>query len=245
MVRRPGPSDTIATTTRRSGADRNFHLAIALTIAAVVAVGFGPTANERLLHPPSPRPWILYVHVAVFTTWVLLFVAQAALVRFRRVAWHRRLGVFGIVLGALVPVVGVATALTMTRLRRADGETGGESFLIVSLFDMLAFAVAFGLAMQWRRRPEYHRRLLLIASCGLTSAAFARFPSWLMVDDAWYVCVDALILAGVARDWLVVRRVHPVYLYGLPAVVFGQATAMWIYRSGAPAWVAIAQTLLQ
>jgi len=245
MERQPEPSDLIATTTKRSRADRNFYLAIALTIAAVVAVGFGPTANARLFHPPSPRPLILYVHAALFTAWVLLFFMQAALVRSRRVAWHRRLGVAGIVLGALVPVVGVATALTMTRLNRAEGETGGESFLIIPIFDMLAFAVTFGLAMHWRRRPEYHRRLLLIASCGLTVAAFARFPGWLMPDDAWYVGVDVLIGAGVARDWLVMRRVHPVYLYGLPLLVLGQGATMWIYHSGAPAWVATAQILLR
>jgi hypothetical protein len=110
---------------------------------------------------------------------------------------------------------------------------------------MLVFAVAFGLAIHWRRRPEYHRRLLLIASCALMAPAFARFPSWLMPDNAWYVAVDALILAGVARDWLVMRRVHPVYLYGLPMLVLGQATAMWTYLSEAPTWVAIAQTLLR
>ncbi len=245
MALRTGPSDVIAPAVSRSGADRNFHLAMALTIAVVVAVGFGPTANARLFHPPSPRPLILYVHAALFTAWVLFFVTQAALVRFRRVAWHRQLGIIGILLGALVPVVGVSTALTMTRFNRADGATGGESFLIIPLFEMLAFAVTFGLAIHWRRRPEYHRRLLLMASCGLTVAAFARFPDWLMPDNAWYVGVDGLIVAGVARDWLVMRRVHPVYLYGLPVLVLGQGTAMWIYRSGAPTWVAIAQTLLR
>jgi hypothetical protein len=31
----------------------------------------------------------------------------------------------------------------------------------------------------------------------------------------------------------------------LPALVIGQATTMWIYRSSAPAWLAIAQTLLR
>jgi hypothetical protein len=53
----------------------------------------------------------------------------------------------------------------MTRLNRLGREFGGESFLIVSFFDMLAFGVTFGLAMYWRRRPEYHRRLTLMAMC--------------------------------------------------------------------------------
>lgn len=235
----------IAGAPQRARVGRDFHLALALTVAAVVAVGFGRTANANLVHPPSPRPPILYIHAAIFTGWVLLFVAQVALVRLRRVAWHRRLGLFGMLLGALMPMVGIATALAMTRLRRAEGSTGGEAFLVISLFDMLAFATTFGLAMRWRRRPEYHRRLLVMATCGLTVAAFARFPGGLMPDDAWYLGVDALLLAAAAHDWRVMRRVHRVYLYGVPALMLGQATAMWIYKSNAPAWIAIAEVLLR
>jgi hypothetical protein len=227
----------------RTGTSRNFYLGAALAVGVVVAVGFSRTVNAGLFHPPSPRPWILYVHAATFTTWVLLFVTQAALVRSRRVAWHRRLGLAGIALGGLMPVIGVATALAMTRLHRAEPDTDGEAFLIVPFFDMLAFAFTFGLAVRWRGRPEYHRRLMLMASCGLTAAAFARFPNWLMPPNSWYVAVDALIFAGAARDWIVMRRVHPVYLYGLPALVLGQATTIWIYLSRAPAWAAIAHAL--
>jgi hypothetical protein len=239
------PSGTVASTPRRTRSEGSFYLGMALAVAFVVAYGFGPTANARLFHPRSPRPWILYVHVALFTAWVLLFIAQAALVRFRRVDWHRRLGLAGILIGGLMPPVGIATAIVMTRLNRAGRNTGGEAFLIVSFFDMLAFAVMFGLAIYWRRRPEYHRRLMLIASCGLTVAAFARFPSWLMPHNSWYFAVDALILAGVARDWIVMRGLNRAYLYGLPALVLGHAATIWIYLSRSPAWVAIAQALLR
>jgi hypothetical protein len=228
-----------------SRADRNFHLAVALVVAAVVVAGFGPTANERLLHRIPQSPPILYVHAVLFTAWVALFIIQSALVRSRKVAWHRRLGYFGLAMGACIPFVGFGTALTMTRLSRSGDGTGGESFLIVSLFDMLAFAITFGLAMFWRRRPDYHRRLLVMSSCGLTVAAFARLPGWLVPDDTWYLYVDLLIFSGVVRDWLVMRRIHPVYRLGLPALMLGQAATMWIYRSDAPFWVAIAQWLLR
>lgn len=225
----------------------NFHLGMALVVALIVAIGFGRTASARLLHPRSPRPIILYVHATMFTAWVLVFVAQAALVRLRRVGWHRRVGIAGGTLGALMPIVGIWTALAMTRLHRAEGrgDTSGEAFLIVSFFDMLAFTITFALAIHWRRHVDYHRRLMLIATCGLTVAAFARFPAWLMPHDALYVFVDALILSGATRDWIVAGRVHPVYAYGFPALAWGQAMTMWIYLSRAPAWTAIAHTLLK
>jgi len=38
------------------------------------------------------------------------------------------------------------------------------------------FAVPVALAIYWRKKPEFHRRLMLIASCALADAAFGRSP---------------------------------------------------------------------
>jgi hypothetical protein len=226
---------------------QTFYLGMSLLIAAIVAFGFGPKLEARVIHPPSPRPTILYVHIALFTAWVLLFISQATLVRIRHVNWHRRLGMLGVAVGSAMPFVGIATALTMTRLNAGRGPIGVEdqAFLAVSFFDMLAFGAFLLAAVRYRKRPEYHRRLMLIATCGLTVAAFARFPSGLVPDDTWYLGVDALIVAGVARDLLVEGRAHAVYAFGLPAVMLGQSITMWAYLTRAPAWLAIARMLLK
>ena len=50
--------------------------------------------------------------------------------------------------------------------------TGAESFLIVPLFDMFCFTIPFALAILWRQQPEFHRRLILMATCALTAARF-------------------------------------------------------------------------
>jgi hypothetical protein len=215
-----------------------------LIVAAVVAAGFGPTLGARLIRPPSPRPWILYVHVALFTSWVVLFILQSTLIRLRRVQWHRRLGRLIIPVGILMPPVGIATGLAMTRLHMAEGQGDGPEFLILTCYDMIAFAIAFGLAVHWQHRPEFHRRLMLVATCGLTVAAFARFPDWLMPTYGFYPAADALILAAAVRDRMTTGRIHPVYLYALPLAMAGQAIAMAIYLSALPAWMAIARQLL-
>lgn len=222
-----------------------FYFWIALTIAIVVGVGFLPTINSKLFHPATSLPPILYIHAAVFTAWVVLFFVQAALVMQRRVPLHRRLGKIGAVLGGLIPVVGILTALAMTKFSVAQGRVAAERLLILPLFDMLAFTAAFALALYWRARPEFHRRSMLIATCGLTAAAFARFPNWLVPRNYFYIAVDALILAGVARDWLATHRIHAVYRYGLPALIAGQSTVMWILVSRPPTWLAIAHSLVR
>jgi hypothetical protein len=157
---------------------------------------------------------------------------------------HRQLGWFGLALGIAIPIVGISTAIVMTRLRVREGSTDFASFLIVPLFDMLAFSVAFGCAFYWRKKPEFHRRLILIACCALTAAGFGRFPTSLVPENWFYAGVDVLILLGVVRDLIVTKRVHPVYLYGLPLLMLGQIATMYTYVKSLPEWLKIAHALL-
>jgi hypothetical protein len=225
--------------------DRYFYLFMALLIPVVVAYGFSFTIGPNLLYPAVPRPAVLYVHAAVFSGWLAFFLLQAALVRTRRVSWHRRTGIAGAALGAGVVLVGVATALTMGRFNTRVGLSAtAASDLLVPLFDMLAFACSFAAAIVWRRRPDYHRRLVLVATCTLTAAAFGRFPDWLLPPGLFYAGVDILILLGVARDLLVDGKPHPVYLYALPALVAGQALVIFTVMNRLEPWTRVGRALL-
>jgi hypothetical protein len=227
---------------RSSLLDRNFYFVMSLVIAAVVVFGFSHTIDANLIHPSEPRPLVLYLHAAIFSAWVVLLVVQSALIRTRNVQVHRKVGWFGFALGVAVPLVGTATGIAMAKFDTAHGTTDAAQFLIVPFFDMVAFSIAFGLAILWRTRPEYHRRLMFIASCALTIAAFNRFP--LMPENWGYSGVDALILLGVGRDLIASGRAHPVYLYGLPAMILGQALAMYVFLSSTPQWLSIAHRLI-
>jgi hypothetical protein len=223
--------------------DRSFYFWMSLLIAGVVVYGFSHTVGGRLIRPPSPPPLILYFHAALFTGWLVFFIVQSALVRTRNVKVHRKLGWFGLAMGVVMPFVGIATAIVMTRLRIRQGSTDAAAFMIVPFSDMVEFTVPFALAFYWRTRPEFHRRLMLIASCALTAAAFGRFPSPLM-DHWFYGGVDALILLAVVRDVIVTKRVHPAYLYGLPLMMLGQIAVTYAFVKSLPQWLKIAHTLL-
>lgn len=218
----------------------SFYLLMALLSASVVLYGFSFTMHDHLLHPPMPVPGILWVHATVFTAWMPLYITQTALVNQRRIDWHRRLGLWGLAHGALIPVVGVATAIVMARLHASRGEMDAVTSFPVPCFDMLAFSVSFGLAALWRRRPAYHRRLMWIATAALTAAAFGRIP---LLDHAewFYVGVDALILFGALRDLVAEGSVHEVYRYGLPAIIIGQLLTAALRWSDA--WLDLAPRL--
>lgn len=229
---------------------RWFWFAMALLLAAIVYYGFSHTIEENLFHGSFPRPAVLYVHAAAFSAWTLLLVVQSGLIAIGR--WrkaHRWLGWGGFVLGCCMPVLGVFSALRMTRLRAGFGDVDDVAFLVLALWDMASFAVLFGLAMLWRNRPEHHRRLILMASCVISVAGLTRFPPWLPQIEGvvwpFYAYIDALLLIACLRDLIVLRRVHPVLLYGLPALIAGQAVMNAVYMARPQAWMKFADWLIR
>ncbi len=211
------PGEKLRTTslTGRNGIlCRYFYFAMSLLLAAIVVVGFKRTVDENLFHPAVPRPFILWIHASAFTGWAIFFICQSALVRIRKVSWHRSIGWFGAGLAPVMVPLGVATAIVMARSDTIQlHQSGADAFLSVPFYDMIAFGVCIALAIYWRTKPELHRRLIFIATCGLMDAAFGRFD-YLFNNNLFYPCLDLLIVLGVARDLLVDRRVHKVYLYG-------------------------------
>jgi hypothetical protein len=170
---------TVLTATPSSATRTRFRItinfAMALLMAAIVIYGFSQTIGANLIHPNIPRPNVLYVHAALFAAFMAIYVLQTALVASHNVALHRRLGIVWIAVGAAMPVIGVATGIVMRRFDVVHFHDYA-TFIAVILWDMLAFSTLFLLAILWRKRPEYHRRFMFLATCGLMEAAFSRFP---------------------------------------------------------------------
>ncbi len=224
--------------------DKYFYFAMSLLIAAIVVSGFRLTVNANLLHPSIPRPLILWFHAAAFTGWVGFFIFQSALVRTHNVKWHRFFGWFGAALGAVMVPLGITTSIVMGRFdTTAEHIPGADAFLIVPFFDMLAFGIFFSLAILWRRKPELHRRLLFIATCGLLDAAFGRYE-FVFNNHLYFPFLDVVILLGVLRDLLVNRRVHKVYTTALPVLFIVQAFVTYTLVASSAWWVKIAHSIL-
>lgn len=222
-----------------------FYFFMSLLCAAVLVYGFSHTIDQNLIHPQIPRPRLLYFHSALFTGWLVFFIAQSLLVRMHNVRIHRTIGWFGVGMGALIPFVGIATAVTMTTFDMTQLKMiNADADMIIPIWDMVAFTPAFVLAIYWRKKPEFHRRLQLISICVLTAAGWGRFPEWLMPPVIFYAGVDLMILLGVLRDWIVNRKVHPVYLYALPVLIAGQTAVMYANVHRSAFWISIADALL-
>ena len=225
--------------------DRYFYLSMGFVTAGVVYAGFSQTVGMNLFHAAVPRPLILWFHGAAFSSWVLFFILQSALVRTRNVRVHRALGWFGAALGTAMVVLGFTTSVIMTRfdMRVLHEVTGTAEFLVIPFYDMIAFGTLFGLAILWRKKPDLHRRLLFLATVGLLDAAFGRFQ-YLFDSNLFAVCVWGVMLLGPIRDWIVDKRVHRLYLIALPCVIVAFSFALYTWRSASPWWMSIAHSLL-
>jgi len=193
-----------------------FFLGMAIAAMATVFLGFAPTYYlKSFTHtavypnglPVSPSlPAVIHVHAVLFSAWILLFVCQTFLIAADRPHVHRRLGVAGAVLALLMVVVGVMTAMKGAR----DGwNPGGPypdslAFMIVGLFDVLIFAGFVTAGLYFRRRPELHKRLMLLGTVGgLMWPAITRMPYVAGRPILMFGLLGALVLASAVRDiWL-------------------------------------------
>ena len=223
---------------------RYFYLCMSLVLAALVILGFSRTANANLFHANPPRPLLLWIHGAAFSTWMIFFIAQSALVRTRKVSVHRLLGWFGAGLAAVMVVLGFTIAVVMTRFDTVVlQQKGVDAFLSVPFVDMIIFGSCIAMAIYWRKKPEYHRRLVFIASCQLMDAAIGRFD-FMFNHNLFYPALDCLIVLGIVRDWVVDKRVHKVYLYALPSLIVVQTLAIYAWRINPKWWQGITQAIM-
>ena len=120
-----------------------------------------------------------------FTAWLGFFIFQSALVRTSNVKLHRMTGWFGAALGVLMPVLGISTAIIMHRFEfihfHAEAvrlpPTGANPTSSPSRQSISCRSQSFsGWPSIGAKMPEYHRRLMLVATCALTAAAFGRLP---------------------------------------------------------------------
>ena len=230
---------------RRSG----FYVGMAMAILAVVLTGFGQRYYLRLGSGTLTLPWLVHLHAAVFTSWIILFVAQTALVAAHRVDLHRRLGVVGAVLAPMIVVLGIAVSIHGARNGWNPAGPRGPfrsplEFMVVPLSDIAIFGGFVAAALYQRRRPELHRRLMLLAMIGgMLWAALTRVPPLVGKLPALLSVLVLFALASPVRDLLARRSPHRVDLLGGLLIVATVPLRSLIARTDA--WNAFAGWLVR
>ena len=230
-----------------------FYLWASIAAFAVDFAGFARTYYLKTLFGTPPLPWLLHLHGALMTLWFVLFLVQTRLVAARRIQVHRRLGVFGGVLGVLIVIVGVAVALRFgeEHLHSPD-RVPTLKFMGFTLFVLLMFAILVGAALLLRRRPDYHKRLMLLSCLMLVGPGLSRLPlehvrlvAFLKTGGPLGLFgLDLLLVyACVAYDTWRNHRLHPAFAFGALLMAFVDLPFIWMFLSS-PTWMRFAARLV-
>lgn len=240
------PSASAIFTGRNSLLARYFYFAMSLVFAALVIAGFGPTLDEKLIHPLVAPPTVLWYHGAVFSAWLIFYILQTALVRTRNVSIHRTIGWVGLGLIAIMLPLGLSTGVQMVHFEIYQLHVPHRySFLAVPFFDVASFAVCALMAIWWRKKPDLHRRLVYFGTSALLVAAFARLDhAYMRAHSSFYLGSDFLIILAMCRDQLVDGRVHKVYRIALPLYVVAQILVVYLWRGSPDWWVNICRGIV-
>jgi hypothetical protein len=232
-----------------------FFVRMAATCVAVAVIGFAPTYWFPLGRGTLDVPPITHLHALFFYGWTLLFLTQTWLAASGALPRHRELGVAGVALATGMCFVGTAAAISsLKRLEAAGFGTAAHAFSIVPLTAIALFAVLFVVAIVNVKKPDIHKRVMLVATVSLLQAGVGRWfflflapprpvglagpvsPPPVLVTVMPGLVADLLIVAAMMHDRRTRGRVHPAYWIAGAAVLAVQVlrvplstTASWAH----------------
>jgi hypothetical protein len=227
------PYQTSARVKERGFLERWYFTGMAIVMIAVSIAGFLP-AIVNPVGRRAPLTLLAAVHGIVFLAWLLLFLAQSLLAATGRVQWHRRLGLTSVVLLALIVPLSFETTAAMVRRGfdlSGDQHAGyppprGLDVYTASIFNfgfLLVFAILAIAAICYRRRPEIHKRLMLFANIALMGPPVTHLIGHIspleLTPPEVLIPFTLFLLASVARDYVVAKRIHPLTA-GLAIAIF-------------------------
>src|SRR3954447_6814740 len=232
-----------------------FYFYMALACMAVAFLGFAPTYWLPLASRSFSASPVVHFHGLLFFAWTLYFAFQSWLAASGKIVRHRAIGMIGVSLATTMTIFGFLVAVEAMKRSAALGQTdAGIAFAIVPLSGILFFTVTVALAIGAIRRPEIHKRLMLLAAISLLDAAVARWfltflappgpagpPPVAVTIPPAFVAYLLLVIAMV-HDWRTRGRPHQVYVIGGIALVAVKLLNLPI--STTHAWHAFAGAIL-
>jgi hypothetical protein len=161
-----------------------FYTGAACVMLIAVLIGFRHFFLQGMAHPgreitPQIRTLIV-VHGISMAGWVLVFLVQSLLIATRRYRRHMMLGRIAAVLASFILVSGLWFNLASFRLAPPEFILWAltmKQFMVLGFYTLLIFAAFVGVGVLYRRRPEIHRPMMLLATLSTMTPAIARIDA--------------------------------------------------------------------
>lgn len=216
---------------------RLFYSGAAALLLVLMLVGFqqyylhGKAFPGRDIAPPLRT--LIALHATAMTAWMVLFLAQPLLIANGSRRIHMSVGRLGAVLAACIVVLGLWLGIQGARLTPPEVRVWGvtpRQFMIVPVGTVVIFGLFVAIGVSYRRRPDIHRPMMLMATLIAIPAAVGRIGplSALYEGTVWQTIFGpflwTLVIATLllALKWLLTRSFDRWFAiaYGCLAVSF-------------------------
>lgn len=230
---------------KRHTLDTWFWCLVWIYAAVIIGFGFAPPVRDRFFDEfQEPASTALVIHVWSFSAWMCLLAFQAFVAATKRLELHRRVGIVMLPLAALMIWSGLASELQFQQRSLENGRDNSDFFAVTATY-ILTFSVLVSLAWLNRRNSPAHKRLILLATAAILGGAHMRLwgdvwpESWVeesFVSRLLFYFGGTLIIVamGVVHDFLTRRRLHRVYIVGVPFLLVTYILAIALHDN--PAW---------
>jgi len=236
---------------------RYFYSGTALVLLVLMFLGFqqyylhGKAFPGRDIAPPLRT--LVLLHATVMTAWVVLFLVQPLLIARGSYRVHMAVGRFGAVLAACIVVLGLMIGIQGTMATPPEVRIWGvtpRQFMAVPVVSVVIFGVFVAVGVYFRRRPEIHRPMMLMATLIVIPAAVARIgPLNALYEDSvlqrifgpflWTLVLATLL---VVIRWLGTRSVGRWFAIVYGCLVVSSLLIWWTATTAA--WDRFATLLL-
>ncbi|MEO5891819.1 MAG: hypothetical protein ABIQ31_16345 [Ferruginibacter sp.] len=225
----------------------SFFFVIAIVGLLAVVIGFAKTFFLQMSAGTFMAPLSIYIHGSFAFAWVILYFVQTTLIHYRKYHVHRTLGILGLIIaaGLTVTMVPVGLYVVDRELNQGLGPAAYSTLLGTITSGIMFFALVLA-GMLKRKKPETHKRLMLLATIVVLWPAWFRFRHYFPSvprPEIWFALVlaDSLIVFSWIWDRLKNGVVHPVLGYGGLLIILEQAFEVIAFDT--PPWQMIAKGL--
>jgi len=194
---------------------------------------------------------LVFLHGIAMTAWIIAFVVQSSLIVSGNRKLHMSLGIAGMVLAVFLVIVGATTAVASVHYNPEEYKNlwSARRFLSFMLTNILGFGILAAIGLKFRRRPEIHRPMMLLATLFVAGPAssfripFIVGPIIAGIHTIFAPWVPMLILGVffVMIKRLITRTWDRYFIVGLAGMMmacvlqfFVANTAWWYHVAG---WV--------
>ena len=215
--------------TASSDRERYFHTLAAIMMLTVTVIGFMPfyiagKGMEGREISTELFPLVL-AHGSLMTSWVLLFLTQALLISTRHRRLHMKLGWAVVAVAFGVTVTGFMVAVESVR-SVPDAPFWGMAyqFLLIMLAEVALFTLFVLAGVLFRKRPNRHRAMMLLATLSILAGATVHMPILFPVfgEAGWVGTFGPIFTLGGAfllLRWILTRSFDRWFAAGYAVLV--------------------------